>query len=237
MTSTTSGPLVALIGATPAAIPPARTAFATHFPDAELWNILDDGLLERANQAGGLTPHLRDRMRRLIDHAVLEGAAGILLTCSMYSSVAQLVAADLDVPILGPDDAAFTVAANGAYRSVLVVASLPAALVDTQARLVAAAEQRGTALEVRGVVAEGAFGAVQAGDRDALLASLVTATTTADGPADVDAVLLAQYSLTPVAEQLQQHIDRPILSGPTLAAQTLRASIGDGARAARGGRS
>jgi hypothetical protein len=233
MSTNPSGPMVALIGATPAAIPPARAAFAEQFPGAELWNILDDGLLEQANRAGGLTPHLRDRMRRLIDHAVLEGAAGILLTCSMYSSVAQLVAADLDVPILGPDDAAFAVAAGGAYRSVLVVASLPAALADTRTRLLATAEERHTSLEVDAVLAEDAFAAVQAGDRDALLASLVTATS-AGGGADADAVLLAQYSLTPVAEQLQQRIGRPVLSGPTLAARTLRAAIDDEARTEQG---
>jgi len=224
MTSTEPKPLIALISATPAAIPPARQAFADQFPDAELLNLLDDGLEEQANRAGGLNPHLTDRMKRLINHAVLEGAAGILLTCSMYSSVAQLVADELDVPILGPDDAAFTVATNGDYRSVLVIASLPAALSDVQARLAAAAASNANPLEITGTVAEGAFAAVQAGDDDALLASLKDAAS-ANGASEIDAVLLAQYSLTPVAEQLQLHTGKAVLSGPTLAARRLQAAI------------
>ncbi len=124
--SSSARPLIALISATPAAIPPARKAFSDNYPDAELLNILDDGLQEQANRAGGLTPHLTERMKRLINHAVFEDADGVLLTCSMYSSVAQLVAGDLAVPILGPDDAAFAIATAGDYRSILVLASLPA---------------------------------------------------------------------------------------------------------------
>jgi Asp/Glu/hydantoin racemase len=229
--SSSARPLIALISATPAAIPPARKAFHDNYPDAELLNILDDGLQEQANRAGGLTPHLTERMKRLINHAVLEGADGVLLTCSMYSSVAQLVAGDLAVPILGPDDAAFAIATAGDYRSILVLASLPAALADVQTRLTAARGRLDTALQIRGAVAEGAFAAVQADDHAALLAAL-SDTATANGAAEVDAILLAQYSLTPVADQLQVQLGIPVLSGPTLAAQTLRDAItGEAARA------
>jgi hypothetical protein len=48
------------------------------------------------------------------------------------------VAGDLAIPILGPDDAEFTVATQSGYRSILILASLPAVLADVQARLVAA---------------------------------------------------------------------------------------------------
>ena len=140
----------------------------------------------------------------------------------MYSSVAQMVAAELPVPILGPDDAAFTVATHSGYHSILIVASLPAALADVQARLTAAGDQLDTALQIRGAVAEGAFAAVQAGDHAALLAVLSDAAT---GAAELDAVLLAQYSLTPVADQLKVQVGIPVLSGPTLAAQTLRDTL------------
>jgi Asp/Glu/hydantoin racemase len=223
-TNSSARPLIALISATPAAIPPARKAFSDNFPDAELLNILDDGLQEQANRAGGLTAHLTERMKRLINHAVLEGADGILLTCSIYSSVAQLVAGDLAIPILGPDDAAFTFATQSGYRSILILASLPTALADVQARLVAAADRLGLPLQVRGAVAEGAFAAVQADDHAALLAAL-SDTAAASGAADVDAILLAQYSLTPVADRLQVQLGIPVLSGPTLAAQTLRDAV------------
>jgi hypothetical protein len=229
-TKTGGGPLVALISATPAAIPPARHAFAERFPEAELLNLLDDGLQEQANRAGGLTPHLTDRMRRLINHAVLEEADGILLTCSMYSSVAQLVAPELGVPILGPDDAAFTAATGDGYRSILILASLPAALNDVQVRLLTAARAVDPPPQITGAVADGAFDAVQAGDSDALLAALISAAEI-NGVHNVDAVLLAQYSLTPVADRLQNRLGRPVLSGPTLAAEALRNAIS--ARGAR----
>jgi hypothetical protein len=97
-------------------------------------------------------------------------------------------------------------------------------LADVQARLTAAGDRLDTALQIRGAVAEGAFAAVQADDHAALLAAL-SDTATANGAAEVDAILLAQYSLIPVADQLQVQLGIPVLSGPTLAAQTLRDAI------------
>jgi hypothetical protein len=81
---TASDPTVALIHATPAAIGPARMAFSERFPRATVWNLLDDLLISQAQSAGGLTPALRGRMERLIEHAVAGGADAVLLTCSMY---------------------------------------------------------------------------------------------------------------------------------------------------------
>jgi Asp/Glu/hydantoin racemase len=47
----------------------------------------------------------------------------------------------------------------------------------------------------------------------------------ANGADEADAILLAQYSLTPVADRLQVQLGIPVLSGPTFAAQTLRDAI------------
>lgn len=85
---TTNPPTVALIHATTAAIAPAAAAFADRFPEARLWNLLDDLLMTEADAAGGLTAPLRRRMRCLIAHAEDGGAAAILLTCSLYGPVA-----------------------------------------------------------------------------------------------------------------------------------------------------
>ena len=74
-------PTVALVHATPAAMAPARSAFADRFPQARLWNLLDDRLISEAEATGGLTPALRHRMQTLIRHAVDGGADAVLLSC------------------------------------------------------------------------------------------------------------------------------------------------------------
>ncbi|ALG12517.1 hypothetical protein [Kibdelosporangium phytohabitans] len=97
------------------------------------------------------------------------------------------------IPVLAPDAAAFEQAR--ARRSLLVVASLESALHDTLSRL--------DHPNATGVVSSPAD-----------IADACRAHT-------VDAVLLAQYSLTPYAPKL----DIPVISGPRSAAAKLKAVV------------
>ena len=155
-------PRIALIHGTPAAIAPAVAGMTTVFPGAEVWNILDDKLLPDADAQGGLTPHLVDRMNRLIDLALADGAAGVLLTCSMYGSLAHATTAD--VPVLSPDEAAFETALAGNYGTILVVASFESALNDSVARFATFLQENGSATQVVGEPVPAAFVATKAGD-------------------------------------------------------------------------
>lgn len=223
MTTHFDHPLIALVSATPAAIKPARDAFAETYPQATLWNILDDRLLQDAADRGGVTPDLSDRMARLIDHAVAEGAEGILLTCSLYGVVAHQAAERIGVPIFAPDDAAFAAALTGEYASILVLSSLDGPLEDSVQRFTTAATDAHVLVDVAGAIAEGAFDAANAGDTEALAAALragVEAAVARTGRPD--AVLLAQYSLAPAAEALAAATGLPVLAGPQRAARALR---------------
>ncbi|ARJ06827.1 hypothetical protein GCM10010988_21530 [Cnuibacter physcomitrellae] len=214
-------PLIALISAVPASIPPVTAALQAHFPEATVWNILDDRLLEEAEDEGGLTPRLTARMRRLIDHAVTEGADGVLLTCSLYSPVARLGAQGTDVPVLGPDEAVFgAAAARDRDGAILVVSSAAGPLADSLRRI---REELGEDRPVEGVVAEGAVGASRSGDIDALVTSIIDAMATT-GTA-WDSVVLGQYSLAPAAPTLEDRLGIPVLSGPRFAVEALRRAI------------
>lgn len=210
--------LVALISATPVAIPPAIDAMAEQFPEAEVWNLLDDRLLRDAADAGGLTEPLHQRMRRLIAHAVDCGADAVLLTCSMYGPVVQQAAAS--VPVLAPDDAAFEAAATGGYSRVLVVASLDSALADSVDRFTQRIEAGPDHVEVRGLVVPTALDAEGPTE---LAEALITA---CQGAADdADAVLLAQFSLAPAQQALADALGKPVIAGPHSAAAALRETL------------
>jgi phosphohistidine swiveling domain-containing protein len=221
MTLATDTPRIALIHATPAAIAPAVAGMNTVFPGAEVWNILDDKLLPDADAQGGVTPHLAERMTRLIDLALAEGAAGVLLTCSMYGSVA--LATQADVPILAPDEAAFETALAGNYGTVLLVASFESALNDCVARFAEFLQANGSATKVVGETVPAAFVATKAGDVIALTEALIAAAKPFVG--SVDAVLLAQYSLAPAAAAIEDALGLPVISGPQAAALKLKAAV------------
>lgn len=210
--------VVALINATPLAIPPAVDALSALFPEAAVWNLLDDRLLADAARAGGLTEPLALRMRRLIDHAVGSGADAVLLTCSMYGAVAHEAAAP--VPVLAPDDAAFAEAASGAYPRVLLVASLESALGDSLERFACVVSESGHQVEVSGVHVPAAL---EATDETELADALIAGCR--DAAADADALLLAQFSLAPARQALSAALGRPVISGPQSAAELLRSTL------------
>lgn len=211
-------PLIALISAVPAAIPPASAAVAAILPHATIWNVIDDRLVDDAD--GPITPHLAARMQRLIDHAVLEGADAVLLTCSMYAAVAHRAAVEAAVPIHGPDDGLFGAVAVGGFRRIALVAPGADPLADSAARI---REAIGSEVSVEGVVADGAACAARAGDLDALVETIVSAVG-AVSPTP-DAVVLGQYSLAAAAGRVQATIGVPTLAAPEHAVRRLRAAL------------
>jgi Asp/Glu/Hydantoin racemase len=217
MTGFSSDQRIALISATPAAIDPAASALRAEMPTVGIWNILDDTLLADANDQGGMTPHLVARMQRLISHARAEGAAAILLTCSMYGAVAQDEVQD--IPILAPDQAAFDELADNDFGTVVVVASLESALADSLERLAASLADAGSRSQLVGVFATDAMAATKTGDVEALVVALATACR--PFAVDADAIFLAQYSLAPAAAGLASELQLPVISGPRSAAARL----------------
>jgi predicted nucleotidyltransferase len=214
-------PTVALIHATPMAMAPARAAFADRFPQARLWNLLDDLLISQAQEAGAVTSPLRARMERLIEHAISGGADAVLLTCSMYGPVAHDVVGSAGVPVLASDDALFAAVTELRPRRVAVLGPNRAGLDDTVARL--RSHLGADKAEITAVVVEGAAGAASAGDL-AELERLVTAVARAV-ERDADVIVLGQFSLSPAARTAAEAVSVPVLSPPHLAADALHARL------------
>lgn len=215
-------PLVAVISAVAAAIPPARAAFDALFPDATVWNVVDDRLVDDAD--GEITPRLAARMRRLIDHAVVEGADGVLLSCSMYAGVAHRADVDVAIPVHGPDDGLFGAVATGGFRRIALVSPAADPLADSLARMrkVVASD-----VTVVGVVADDAPAAARANDVDALVDAVVSAV--GHVWPKPDAVVLGQYSLAAAAPGVQAILGLPTLSAPEHAVRRLQTLLTGGA--------
>lgn len=215
-------PLVAVISAVAAAIPPARAAFDALFPDATVWNVVDDRLVDDAD--GEITPRLAARMRRLIDHAVVEGADAVLLSCSMYAGVAHRADVDVAIPVHGPDDGLFGAVATGGFRRIALVSPAADPLADSLVRMrkVVASD-----VTVVGVVADDAPAAARANDVDALVDAVVSAV--GHVWPKPDAVVLGQYSLAAAAPGVQAVLGLPTLSAPEHAVRRLQTVLTGGA--------
>jgi hypothetical protein len=212
-------PLIALISATPTAIPAATAAILERFPEARVWNIIDDRLLSDAQAVGAVTPELAQRMERLIAHALVEKPDSVLLTCSQYGEIARRT--ESTIPVLAPDDAAFELLLTGGYRRVLVLASLESARADTVRRLTDAAAAASVDVDIDSRVVVSAAEHAAHGDIVGLLNVLVSASAGV-----YDAVFLAQYSLAIVANDLSAAIGKRVISGPAAAAESIDHAIG-----------
>lgn len=215
---TVDNPRIAVISAVSAAIGPAAAAIESCISDVELWNILDDRLLSDA-RAHGIRAQERERMSRLIDHAVRGGADGILVTCSLYGEVVRSLASSTGAPMLAADDSAFAEIAERDFRRIVLVAPLPEALEDSTTRLRAALAPE-SALAITGVVVGGSHAAASPA---ALAESIASATASArDG---AEAIVLGQYSLAPAAAILAELTGLPVITTPGSAAHALAARI------------
>ena len=218
-------PLVAVINATVASVSPAKAGLAQAFPEATVWNLVDDRLIRDADAAGGLTPALSSRMLNLIEYAVTGGAEAVLLSCSMYGPVLEHARHDYDVPMLSSDEELFDEVARRSFRSVLLLGPLAPAVEDSVTRLreVLSRSTGAATPRIIGQMADGAVTATTRGDKE----ELVRVLTSAASPhlKDVDAVVLGNFSLAPAREGLEAALQIPVLSAPELAAARLRRSL------------
>ncbi|MEU9342738.1 aspartate/glutamate racemase family protein [Streptomyces sp. NPDC048278] len=228
-------PTVAVIHATPASIEPARAALADGYPEASVWNVLDDRLGSDAEAAGGLTPTLSDRMLSLIGHAVHGGADGVLLSCSMYGPVLERARRQHWLPLISSDAELFTEVSRRRFDRVLLLGHSVPAVQDSVNRLkrVLSATDGGEQTEVTGHAAPGAVTAAARGDLDALERSLTEAALPYLGEAD--AVVLGMFSLSPARAGLEKALGLPVLSAPPLAVRSLREQVAAAAHATQDG--
>jgi len=154
---------IVLIHAVTAAIRPILDAFKKGWPEAEVSNLLDDGLTGALSREGGLTPPIVQRICDLARYAAGTGADGILFTCSAFTPAMDVARQRVTIPVLKPDEAMIATALEAGSR-IGVVATLPATAPTQAAQLYAAAAEQGKTIQVTTAAVPDALEALNAGD-------------------------------------------------------------------------
>jgi len=212
-------PRITLIHAVQVAIPPVLEAFREGWPEAEVSNLLDDGLTGALARAGGLTEPIVQRIRDLATYAARSGADGILFTCSAFTPAMELARKDVTIPLLKPDEAMFE-AALDAGRRIGVVATFPGTIPVAEPQIRAMAAARGLDVEIVSAVAPEAFEAMKTNDT-ATHDRLVVDAAVALAPR-VDVICLAQFSMARARAAVQRQVAVRVLTSPAAAVQRLR---------------
>jgi len=208
---------VTMIHAIAESIPPVRLAFSEEFPEAEVINVLDEGLLIDFNDQ--LTPKLRRRMNNLIGYCQDNNADAIGLACSVYAPVVDSAKYLIDVPLISSYGPVMAEAVAAGTR-IGVIASVPATMRDSEHYLKLAADEAGKEIEPHLCLAEDLIPVMRA-EGQAGLERRLEEEVLKLAP-DVDVVLLSQFSFAAAFAHLKTVSPVPVLSAPHSSARALK---------------
>jgi hypothetical protein len=206
---------IALVHALKHSIVPIEAAFARHWPEASLVNLLDDSLSADVARDGRITDAMTERFLRLGRYAAGAGANAILFTCSAFGSCIEAVAREqAPMPVLKPNEAMIE-QAIGKGRRIGLLSTFPPTLVSMPPEFPAS-------VEIVPKLAAGALAALDRGDRaehDRLVGEA------AKDLRDCDLIALAQYSMAPAAALVAELSGRPVVTTPDSAVLKLKQAL------------
>jgi Asp/Glu/hydantoin racemase len=208
---------VVMIHAVAESMQPTKLAFHEEFPEAELVNLLDEGLfLDFGDQ---LTPSLRRRMTQLICYSAEHGAQAIGLACSVYTPMVEMVCRVVDVPVVSSYGPVMAEAVR-AGRRVGLIAAVSATLRDSEYFLQQAAREFSMSVEAYPRLAEDLM-AVKRHEGEVVFCRRLAEEVEKLAP-HVDAVLLTQFSMASALAHLRSTTSVPVLSAPHSSARHLK---------------
>ncbi len=203
---------------------PIHKAFGTHWPEAEIYDLLDSSLsADHAGNRGVLDEKMMERFQTLGRYAAVAGPGGqatdgILFTCSAFGPAIDAVKQELGIPVLKPNEAAFARALKTGHRIGLLVTFQPS-LPSLSAELRAMAAEKKIPLELEARVIPEALAALRQGkpeEHDNLIAR------TAAGLGPVDALVIGQFSMARSAKAVGLRVNVPVITTPDSAVLELR---------------
>ncbi len=213
---------IALIHATPLAMEPIANAFARLAPELEPFNLLEDSLSKDQALAKTITPAMFERFQRLSEYAVLNGASGILFTCSAFGPAIEACAQKHTIPILKPNEAMFEQCLKFAPEKttlrVALVATFEASLAPMKEEFLAMAKAFGREVHLYCIHVKEAMQDLANGEEQlhhSKIAKSVSELT------DCDVIMLAQFSMANAHQETQSMTKALVLTSPDCAALSL----------------
>lgn len=214
-------PRIVLLHATPIAMQPIQQAFLANWPEAEIVNLLDDGLtIDRARHVE-LTEEMTDRFVDFGRYGFRMGADGILVTCSAFGPAIEQLASSVSVPVVKPNESMFEAALRHGSK-IGMLATFKPSVITMEEEFREVAERDNRAARLTTVVAEGAIDRLRAGDAETHNRLVAEKAPELDG---MDAIMLAHFSTSVAARAVREKTRIPVLTAPETAVAQIRAMV------------
>ncbi len=188
-----------------------NSLFDHYLPEVTLRHMLDDSIIPEMLQKGRVTVHVSRRMMCFYQCAVDAGADLIFNTCSSVSDVVPAAQQKISVPIVQIDHAMAEKAVQSGVN-IGILATLSSTLDPTQRLLHQKASENGKNICTVSGLADGAFEALKSGDESAHDNLIMQ--TARNIASDCDMFVLAQGSMARLENQLQNLLQKEVLSSP-----------------------
>jgi aspartate/glutamate racemase len=190
---------IGLIHTTVNSIQPINDTFYDKYEGkVKLLNFLDEGILDKASVTG-VTPEAKRNLVTLTERAVLAGAEGILLNCSIFTPFVDEIQAMFSVPVLSSDLAMLQYAVNRASH-IAIIATVEKAGPTTDTILRELAKKSGKNISTDIFIRKEAFIYLKEGQGAKHDQIILDTIGKIDGQYEL--IILAQTSISPILKKL-----------------------------------
>jgi hypothetical protein len=210
-----------LVHANPPPMAPVVAAMREGWPEARVFNLLDESLYGELDAEGTITPQIVRRIRLLFEYCVAARADGVIFSGSTFGPAVEAARRDLAIPILKADEAMIAAAIAGGER-IAVLGATERSIAVVSRGIAEAAAAAGRKLAITPHFVPGAGAARAAGRRDAhdrLVAAAV------ERAVDCDALVVSMISMIPAVLAVPPLPGRTVLTSANTAVAKLKALV------------
>ena len=193
-------------------------------PDIPNFHIVDDSLIQDLLQAEEFTPSILKRLSAQISMAKEAGADIIMVTCSSIAPGVDFAKKLVDIPVMKIDEPMAELAVESA-DTVGVLATAKTTLVPSVDLINQVAEKKGKPVKVKSKLISEAFDFFLQGDMDNHDRLVKTAGVELARQSDV--LVLAQASMSHLADEIEKVSNTPTLTSPPIAVNALKKLVSE----------
>ena len=191
--------------------------------DLEFTHVGESGILRDIRRYGKIDAGIRDRVLSLRHFAMKTNPDIVVCTCSTIGDIIHIAHEVVPgVQILRIDEPMAVEAVN--YKNIAVMATLGTTLVPSCNIVQRMADQLGKQVNIVDKVSEGALDASSSGQMDKY--DELMCATAKELAASNDVIVLAQASMAPMRERLEEVTGKPVLASPLLCAKAVKKILG-----------
>ena len=217
-------PKIALIHATRLAIPPIEKTFQDYWPEANTFNLLDEGLLKDIDSLS--SQQMNQRFQSLASYATGTGCDAILFSCSVFGDAIDAVKKTFDLPVYKPNeamlDSIYKMAQEKKELKMVVMGTSQLSVDSLSSEIGEWSRTNDASTQIDKLFIDQAFELLGKGQLD-LHDSMIMDAVKKNQHADL--IVFTQFSMASAFKQCQEVSSAPIFSAPIIAVQTLQTRI------------